>query len=227
MFPGPAFKVCLKPNLIAMDDDKSIANILCFDAFSNRNRGIVYHNLTGLFPFVSFNDSVCFFVLYHYESNAIPSTPISGLDNISVFNAHTTQFDELTAKGFKPKLNIMDNQATRHIKKTLTKNGCKLQVVEPNNHQVNATEQAVQTFKMAFIAALATTDSGIFLQLWDRLTPQVQDTLNMLRTSRIDPTVLAYEILNGAYNWNRYPLAPLGRKAVVYKDGDTRSLWAS
>ncbi len=50
------------------------------------------------------------------------------------------------------------------------------------------------------MAALATTDSKFPLQLWDRLTPQVQDTLNMLRVSRIDPTVSAYEILNGAYN---------------------------
>ncbi len=44
--------------------------------------------------------------------------------------------------------------------------------------------------------------------------------------TRIDPTMSAYEILNGAYNWNRYPLAPLECKAVVYKDGNTRSSWA-
>jgi hypothetical protein len=61
----------------------------------------------------------------------------------------------------------MDNQATWHIKKILTKNNRKLQVVEPHNHQVNATEWAIQTFKVAFIAALATTDSDFSLQLWD------------------------------------------------------------
>ncbi len=166
-------------------------------------------------------------MLYHYESNAILATPITGLNDVSIFNAYKTYFDVLTKKGFKPKSNIMDNQATKHIKKFLTENDCKVQVVEPHNHRVNAAERAIQTFKAALIAALATTDSDFPLQLWDRLTPQVKDTLNMLRASLIDPTKLAYEILNGVYDWNQYPLAPLGCKAVVYKDGNTQGSWAS
>jgi hypothetical protein len=88
-----------------------------------------------------------------------------GLDNISVFNAYKTYFDDLKAKDFKPKLNIMDNQATWFITKILTKNNCKLQVIEPHNHRVNAIKQAIQTFKAAFIAALATTDSKFPPQL--------------------------------------------------------------
>jgi hypothetical protein len=52
----------------------------------------------------------------------------------------------------------MDNQATKHIKKVLTKEQCKLQLVEPHNHQMNAAERAIQTWKDAFIAAFATTD---------------------------------------------------------------------
>jgi hypothetical protein len=39
----------------------------------------------------------------------------------------------------------------------------------------------IQTFKAAFIAALATTDSDFPLQPWDRLTLQVKITLNMLQ----------------------------------------------
>jgi hypothetical protein len=121
----------------------------------------------------------------------------------------------------------MDNQATKHIKKFLTKNDCKLQIVEPHNHRVKAAKRAVQMFKAAFIATLATTDSDFPLQLWDPLTPQVEDTLNLLRASRVDPTKSAYEVLNGPYDWNQYPLAPLECKAVVYQDGDTRGSWAS
>jgi hypothetical protein len=190
------------PNVIADDGNESIANIFCFGAFSDKTSGVVYHDLTGSFPLMSFDGSMCFFVLYHYESNALLATPITGLDDVSIFNAYKTYFDVLTKKGFKPKLNIMDNQVTKHIKKILTENDCKLQVVEPHNHRVNAAKQAIQTFKAAFIATLATTDKDFPLQLWDRLTPQVKDTLNRLRASRIDPTKSAYEILNGAYDWN-------------------------
>ena len=48
-----------------------------------------------------------------------------------------------------------------------------------------------------------------------------------MRPSCIDPTKSAHEVLYGPYNWNRYPLAPLGCKAVVYEDGDTRGSWES
>jgi hypothetical protein len=74
---------------------------------------------------------------------------------------------------------------------------------------------------------LSKTDSEFPLQLLDRITPQVRDTLNLMRASRINSAILAYEALNGPYDWNRYPLAPLGCKAIVYEDGYTRGSWAS
>jgi hypothetical protein len=168
-----------------------------------------------------------FFVIYHYKSNAILATPISGLDNISIIESYKKHFDEFTAKGFKPKINIMDNQATKHINKILTEQQCKLQLIEPHNHCMNAAERAIQTFKDAFITTLATTDADFPIQLWDKIAPQVQDTLNLLRALQINPAISVYKSLNGPYDWNRYPLTPLGCKAVVYEDGGTRGSWAS
>ncbi len=99
--------------------------------------------------------------------------------------------------------------------------------MEPHNHRINATKRAIQTFKDAFIVALATSDSDCSLHLWGLLTPQIQDTLNLMRASCINPSKLVYEILNGPYDWYRYPLAPLGCKAVIYEDGDTCGSGAS
>jgi len=121
----------------------------------------------------------------------------------------------------------MDNQTTKYIKKFLTEKGYQLQLVEPHNHRVNAAEQAIQTFKDPFIAALATTDRDFPLQLWDKLAPLVQDTLNLLRTSMTNPDISAYEALNGPYDWNRYPLAPPGCKAIIYEAPAVRGSWAS
>jgi hypothetical protein len=106
--------------------------------------------------------------------------PIPGLDDISIFNTYKMQFEGLASKGFKPKINIMENQENKHIKAFLTKQQCKLQLVEPHNHRMNAAERAIQIFKDAFIAVLATTNSKFCLQLWDKITPQVQDTLNLM-----------------------------------------------
>jgi hypothetical protein len=77
------------------------------------------------------------------------------------------------------KLNVMDNQASKVIKNYVTLQNCGIMLIEPNNHRVKAAKQAIQTFKAHFISALASTDSEFPLQLWDRLTLQVENTLNM------------------------------------------------
>ncbi len=129
-------------------------------------------------------------------------TPTAGLDNVSIYNAYKTQFELLTIKGYKPKLNVMDDQSTKPIKTFLTKNDCKLQLVEPHNNCINTAEHAIHTFKDALFAALATTNCDLPLQLWDRLTPHIQGTLNLLRALHINMSKSSYEILNGPYNWN-------------------------
>jgi hypothetical protein len=65
------------------------------------------------------------------------------------------------------------------------------------------------------------------LQRWDKLAPQVQDTLNLLRASQTAPGPSAYKALNGPYNWGRYLLAPIGCNAIIYKAPAVRGLWAS
>jgi hypothetical protein len=104
----------------------------------------------------------------------------------------------------------MDNQESQVIKEYLTLQHCNNLLIKPINHRVNAAKRAIQTFKAHFISALATTDSKFPLQLWDRLTPQVKNTLNMLCPSHLDPTMLAYEALHGPYDWNHFLLAPPG-----------------
>jgi hypothetical protein len=156
----------LHPNAILDDEsDPSVANIFAFGAFADKNSGIVYHDLTGSFLFVSLDGSIFFFVLYHFKLNCILADPITALDDKTIFEAYRKQFDDLTKNGFKLKLNVMDNQATKYIKHFFDKNECKLQLVEPHNHRVNATERAIQTFKDAFIATLATTDANFPIQL--------------------------------------------------------------
>jgi hypothetical protein len=51
------------------------------------------------------------------------------------------------SKGYKLKVNVMDNQAAKAIKEYLVMQQCKLQLVEPHNHQVNAAERVIQTSK--------------------------------------------------------------------------------
>ncbi len=87
-----------------------------FGAFADKISGVICNNLTGNFPFVSINGSVCFFVMYHYKTNAILVKAIKNLDDHSIYEAYKEVFEMLEAKGYKPKMNVMDNQVTKYIK---------------------------------------------------------------------------------------------------------------
>ena len=228
--PRPLLPFALHPNVIEDDDMAHMmlnANLYCFAAFADKHTGTIYNDLTGTFPFMSLEGNVCFLVVYHYETNAILALPISGFSDDVIFRAYKEIYEMIESKGFVIRFNVMDNQASKVIKQFLTPKQCELMLVEPNNHRVNAAERAIQTFKDHFVSALATTDSDFPLQLWDRLTQHVETTLNLLRPSRIDPTKSAYEALHGPYDWNRFPLAPPGCKAVIYEAPESRTSWGS
>jgi hypothetical protein len=176
---------------------------------------------------MSLEGNVCFLIVYHYKTNAILALPIAGFTDNSILAANIKQFELLKYKWYKIKLNVMNNQACCIIKNYLVSKQCNLMLVEPNNHQVNAVERAIQMFKVHFISALATMNSKFPLKLWNQLTNQVETTLNMLHPSRIDPSMPAYKAVHGPYNWNHFPLAPPGCKAVIYEAPKTRGSWAS
>ncbi len=53
--------------------------------FANKVTGVIYNDLTGNFLFMSLDGSVCFFVMYHYKTNSILTTPIANMDDKSTF----------------------------------------------------------------------------------------------------------------------------------------------
>ena len=118
LYNGPAYNAHMEVNYIP--DDESIANVFCFGAFADKVSGVVYNDLTGNFPFMSIDGSVCFFVLYHYKTNTILVKPIANVDHHSIFAAYKEIFETLEEKGYKPKMNVMDNQATKYIQRFLT-----------------------------------------------------------------------------------------------------------
>ncbi len=129
-----------RPAFIDDINNESIANVFCFGAFANKNTGVVYNDCTDNFPFMLLDGNICFFVMYHYETNTIFATPIPGLDSQSILDAYKKNFEFLVSKGYTPKINIMDNQATNAIKSYLTPQQCCLQLIEPSNHHVNVAE---------------------------------------------------------------------------------------
>ncbi len=69
----------------------------------------MYNNNTGKFHFTSLLGCVCFFILYQYKSNAILATPIKNMEDATIFAAYKDWFEYLEPRGYKPKLNIINN----------------------------------------------------------------------------------------------------------------------
>ena len=96
----------------------------------------------------------------------------------------------------------------------------------PHFHRHNSAECAIQTFKNHFIARLASTDLNFPLSNWCRLLPQAELTLNLLRPSQLNPILSAYAQLEGAFDFTRTPLAPLGTCVIVHEKPTQRRTWA-
>jgi hypothetical protein len=94
------------------DNDIYNSNLFCFAVFADKPTGTMYNDLTGSFPYMSLEGNICFLVVYHYEMNTILALPISGFSDETIFAAYKQQYELLESKGFKIRLNVMDNQAS-------------------------------------------------------------------------------------------------------------------
>jgi hypothetical protein len=65
------------------------------------------------------------------------------------------------------------------------------------------------------------------MYLWCQLLPQAEDTLNMLQTARLRPTISAYAYLWGQHDYNANPFAPLGCKVEAHVTPTVRETWAA
>jgi hypothetical protein len=117
-------------------------------------------------------------------------------------------FDEMTSKGFKPKLQKMDNEASVALKNYFTEKEMNYQLVPPHCHRANAAERAIGTFKEHFKSGLATVDPAFPIHLWDRLLPQAEITLNLLQSSRLHPQLSAAAHYHGIIDYNRTAFGP-------------------
>ena len=147
--------------------------IYCFAAIGDKNENTLYSDLTGQFPVRSYDGMVYIFVAYVYKCNAILLRSMKSREDASMIEAFTSIYTELEAIGHKPKLHTAR------------------QNVEEHHHNANAAELAVKTAKYHIISHIATMNASCPIQLWSEIIPQMQDTLNMLRTSRNNDNLTA------------------------------------
>ena len=93
-------------------------------------------------------------------------------------------------------------------------------------HRRNAAEVAIGNFKAHFLSVLEGTAQDFPPSLWDRILPQAEITINLLRQSNATPNILAYTHLSGPFDYNKMPLSPMGISVQVHKKTYKRGTWA-
>jgi hypothetical protein len=76
------------------------------------------------------------------------------------------------------------------------------------------------------VAELSSVDPTFPLHLLDRLLPQAEITLNLLRTSRLHPQLSATARFHGLVDYNKTAFAPPGCKIIAYEKPGKRRTWA-
>jgi hypothetical protein len=188
--------------------------------------GQIYTDQTGRFPVVSSKGNKNIMVLYDYDSNAILAQPIKNCTAPELLKAFQCMEQELVARGLKPKLMKLDNEASKLLKNYLYQQDITFQLVPPYSHIRNSAERAIRSFKDHLIAGLCSTDKYFPMHLWDRILPQVVMTLNMLRISRLNPKPSAATHIFGQHDYNRAPLAPPGTRIIAHETPGKIKTWA-
>jgi hypothetical protein len=149
----------------------------------------------GRFPKKSSKGNQYIMVLTESDSDVILVEAMKNCSSGEMIRAYQKLIDRLHAARIVPKHHILNNQCTDEFKETIKCNEMTYQLVPPHNHHPNRTKKAIQSFKDHFMAILCGADKEFPLNLWDLLLPQAENTLNMLRLSRMTPTVSAYTYL--------------------------------
>jgi hypothetical protein len=154
-------------------------------------------------------------VCYVYDCNYVKVIPMKSQSASKRVKAYDTIHQEFTVKSFKPNLQTLDNKASAVLKNFFTVHYVDYQLVPPHCHRRNAAERAIRTFKENFVVGLSSVDRSFPLHLGDRLLPQAEITLNLLRTSGLHPQFSAAAHFHGLVDYNKTAFDPPGCKIIA------------
>jgi hypothetical protein len=165
-------------------------------------------------------------ICYIYYCNYINVIPIKSRSASEWENAYGSMHQELTVKGFKPKLQTLNNEASTDLKNFFTTQNINYKLVPPHCQRRNAAEHAIRIFKEQFLAGISSVDPSFPMHLWERLLPQAEITLNLLRTSCLHPQLSSDTHYHGLVDYNKTDFAPPGCKIIANKKPVKRRAWA-
>ena len=141
--------------------------------------------------------------------------------------AYKNVVDFYRAKGHGLTHLTIDNEDSQDLKTFFTAAALTVQYVPPATHRANPAERAIRTAKNHIIALLSSLHPTFPADLWHKLMPQAELTLNHLRPWTPDPTKSAYHGLYGhIFDFRAHPIHPPGQLVVAHSPPAKRESWA-
>ena len=199
--------------------------MFCFAILVDNNDATIYSDLAGRFPVRSYSGMNYFFccicVFNQCNINATNAKPLGRMHGRHV------QRHVQNPGGARPA-----SKATC-FRQWMFKSRARLCTFWGHIHPASWTLQPSYQCCRASSEVSKVSRTGWFspvhpdcpLQLWNRFLAQMQDTMNMLRTSRRNVKVSAYKEMEGPFDFNKTPMSILGTKGVAYLDPDDRASW--
>jgi hypothetical protein len=188
---------------------------------------IMFTDQTGRFPLLSQSGNQYIMVAYHYTSNLILMEAMRNRTEGEIIAAYRRIMKRMRKSNLTIKKHILDNEASANYKEAIANNKVEYKLVPPNNHQQIQAERAIQTFKSHFIAIICGIDNSFPMNLWCKLLPQAERTLNLLSQSNTVtvPTISAYTHMYGAHDYMKKPFAPMGCATQCHDKPRVRCSW--
>ncbi len=131
----------------------------------------------------------------------------------------------LTIRSYRPLLHKLDNKTSCSVEAFIAVEQVKIQYTPPDMHCTGPAKRAVHTWKNHCTAGIAGIPSLFSINIWCRLTPQSNMTLNMVHPCCLNPLLSAHKAMDGLFSFDAMPLAPLGTKVLVHLKPTQRKSW--
>ncbi|KAL7483533.1 hypothetical protein ACHAW6_009172 [Cyclotella cf. meneghiniana] len=148
-------------------------------------------------------------VMVDIDSSGILIEPLKSRKDTNINKAYTNLMQYLKT-GIQPRKHVLDNEVSQAMKDLIK----------------NTYNMELENFKSIFLSILAGTADNFPLQIWDKFLLQAEISINFLRQSNATPIIPAYAHLNGPFDNNKRPLAPLGCNMQGHEKTDTSRTWA-
>ena len=98
----------------------------------------------------------------------------------------------------------------------MTNNNVAYQLKPKRKHSCNYAKKAIQNWKDSFLLGMTSTHPDFPLSQWCKLVEQGKITLNLLRPSRLNPKLPAYDQVLGAFNYQKNSFPPPSIKVPAH-----------